>query len=266
MTNRDKTLADLVGKGWKNDETAVRWARSVKDWVQDTDVWVRDAAHGGQWKLTLDYNSRERYGCRDDRLRSAYVSYIEPDAKMVKPGLGNEGDDRIPLTAETSHPFGDWGYSKSLVIKNPGRYDHETWLWDATNPTTGKRSLRDRVALFADNPDLAVWAAGVIKRQHDTDLDNRVAAQREDQELRARRLPVTVSQECDRRNPWTDPVSEWWTLAQALKESAVAVAAADGKSDLYALVREVEDSLAAVKSVLIEEPGINPEQGMLGWV
>lgn len=243
QTPREKLQAVLRASGWKQDETARRYG-FTRRMEPDPNVWVIDAAHGGQWHLALDYRDRNGWSvCYDDLLRGGELTYIAPDAELVQPA-----DSDYPAYLEESHPFGQekTGYrAQSLSLRRPTTDRTNVWLWEATglqedgdvyhHKNGSARTLRERAEVLAKNPDLSVWVAGVLQHEDEVRSHKAELAKRQEAQERARPLPVTVSQKKD--HPWE--TSEWGKLTYKLVRAAKAVDGADGKSDFVKLLYDL---------------------------
>lgn len=232
MNSREKLLALVKKQGWTLDKTARTivntWSR---DRVQDPHVFLRDAAHGGQWRILLDYAIRSSYtgNAIGDRLHQVHISYIAADDPL------HECPDGIQRP-DYHHPFGFRG--GCLVLKQPRRGD-PAWLWDALE--AGGEGLGERAKLLITNPDLAVYLAGQLRYEEVLKYERHLETERQERELRARPLPITVDRDDFRR------------LTGQLVQAANAVHGADGKSDLGALLVTLHKSFAAVHDVVNDD-------------
>jgi hypothetical protein len=217
-TANTKFVAYIAANGWTLDPTATILKNhfgSHADRVQDPHVFVRPAAHGGFWRIKLDYSapSYSRTGFR--RLQEVHVYYV--------PVLGENPPRR-----------------RAATLKRPGKYGSFNPLWVALD-TTGQQSLRKRAERLVANPDLAMWLSFQAKHDENVREAEWVEQRRRDRELRNRPLPVTVDE------------IEWAKLKYAAARAASAVERADGRSDLPALVAALRAATDAIEGVLAQE-------------
>lgn len=238
LSPRDKTSAALKASGWTNDLTAARPdRRSSSGWSLDPNVWVRPAAHGGTWRIELDYRNRSGY-TSDDKVRGAWIAYVASDAEWIEPGNG------YPSHQRTARPGQDQGYrgdGRGLLIKNFGQHQGypADWVLNALLQKDETRTLRERIEAFASNPDLAIWLA--CERCELRQEQERLRRQALEDEREARRRPVPV----------TDPEA-FSAAAQKARFAARDLDSANGLTtlaDIQALVSTLEAQVAILKEV-----------------
>jgi len=208
------------GNGWELDPTATL-RLALGDEVQNPYVWLHDAPDGGQWRVEFDFQVRGgnswsvTYG---DRLHGLTVTYVDE--------RGNK-----------QHPLGEqrYDFDRELSLARPSKYSSEELcaLWlvtgrDANGELFTKdgrgRTLTERVKVFLADPALALWLTAE-RREHLRVWQEQLDAERKaDAAERAKPLPIMVDS------------NEWFRLKYAALRAARAVADADGKSDLPALV------------------------------
>lgn len=233
-TAREKMLAYVVEHGWTLDpgKTIPVNRYDYDNRKQDPYSFVKPAAHGGTWHVTLDYTNHSSGGYSGYRtgnlLNHVVVSYRnaegEPEPKSTYASNGNIG-----------------------TLKNTDRskYSVDSMLWKALGPKEWVEkppSITARAKLLFSDPDLAVWLALQTAHEDKVARDTTQAAIREDRKLRNRLLPVTVDQD--------GYYSDWKKLAHKLVGAAKAVESADGKSDLHQLVADAIEALADVMNVI----------------
>lgn len=233
MSARERMLGILKEHGWTQDESRtyrVGYRRSYRG-PDNREVrvhpghWVKPAIDGGTWKLYLNYEVPGSYSTRfDNRLRDAQLTYqpADPEAKKRYWRLST------PTRSRYYQPLPEPLYA----------------VLGGGNETA---SLRERVELLVRNPELAVWLAMEEQHTRKLEAEKRVEQMRRDREERARPLPITVEHDPETASWKSTP---WRELTNRAERAAKAVAGADGKSDLYALVDELEAATAAIREVL----------------
>lgn len=230
--------------GWVLDPTATTdYGKSQNKWV-----WIKDAAHGGKWRIEFDYRVRDSWRSTDDRLRGIDVCYIPAGAKIVK--IEDGYDDEYVRTqwtqVERLHKALGWNGN---TLRPVTRWNKSV-LFDVSNPAPESDkvpTLRKRAETLLANPDLVIWLAA--ERVHNDEIarEKRWEEEREDNALRARPLPLKdgISQKS------YEDGSCFWKMQWRLKNAAHVICAADGKTDLYAAVEEAQAALDAIKDALL---------------
>lgn len=202
-TVREKLYEHIFANGWRLDPTAL--SRIQK---QDPNTFIREAEHGGTWRLSLDFSNG--YG-QSNTLNSATVGWTSTSRIDILQGRVDPQFERTGV----------------LVNNERKRWRGNSSLWTALGPEEGKkRSLRERAELLATNPDLAVWLMLEVSLREQEILEKEVAARRVEQDRRDRPLPLYegVSVEV-----WKKTVSE-------LLDSASRLHSANGVTDVALLV------------------------------
>lgn len=232
---RTAFLAHLKANGWVLDRThtftktdygrnpqGIRTATETR--VQEPFSYTKPAAHGGRWRIVLDYERRDSWHSTiGNTLRGITVGHI---------------------TSEKVYDNGKLSVRHIGYLKPNRRYNSTNWLTEVLL-AHGLLSLRKQAEYLAIHPDLIVWLAleaeHVDKVKKRADMDARIA----DQKAREQNLAVTVGQE----GYGSD--NEWWVLSKALQTAANAVVNADGKTDLPAALDALLAAVAAVDAVVI---------------
>lgn len=225
-TNARTQLLDfVVASGWKLDETETiplpRWSNkpgeSQDDRIQHPHAFVKAAAHGGVWKIKLDYRNRSSYsGGFDNILRGVEVRHIFDGSEVAL----------FPYDWNASERSG-YIHAAKLQNSDKAKYVSTSWLWNVTYGPTGSATLRQRAEMLIANPDLVIWLAAEAKHQDAVRAAERLAARRADTEARQRPMP------------------EGW---DELVKAARAVTSADGKSDPVALIAALRDGIREVEN------------------
>ena len=221
-TNARTQLLDfVVASGWKLDETentvANRSVWGTPERIQHPHAFVKAAAHGGVWKIKLDYRNRSSYsGGFDNVLRGVEVRHIF------------DGSEVALFPYNWNAPKGS-GYIHAAKLANSDKAKHlaTSWIWNVTYGPTGSATLRQRAEMLIANPDLVIWLASEAKHQDAVRSAERLAARRADTEARNRPMP-----------------EGWAELAKAAR----AVFYADGKSDPVALIAALRDGIREVEN------------------
>jgi hypothetical protein len=239
---RTALLDFAAAKGWVQDPSAYRKVGGyTKTIAQNPNVLLRSATHGGVWRVHFDFPVQRGYSHTSEgkNLKEITLTYVAPDAEVIEKTFSTD-DSGGTFVAKI--PVGKMAWT----LRRPRKYGMGTsWLYEGTydeNKGDSGNTLAARAKRLLENPDLVVWVAAQAKFEDEVRQAFAHAARQTDKAERARALPVTVDQ--DGYN------SEWNKLARAAKDAAKAVAEADGKSNLPALVAALEAAVANVKAVL----------------
>ena len=231
QTAREKMLAFVVEHGWTLDPAKQipkdRWSSERK---QDPHSFVKPAAHGGTWHVSLDYTNRSGGG---------WYNTIGNLLNYVEVSYRNAAGELEPPTS--------WSHQGNIgTLRNTDRssYRSDSHLWKALGPKRWMEkppSISDRARLLFTDPDYAIWLGKEAEHEYDTARQAERDANEAERKLRERPLPITVDR------------SEWQRLSRKVKYAADAVEQAHGNSDLHALVADLIVATAAVMSVIEEK-------------
>lgn len=236
-TAKEKLIDLIRSEGWVPDPTqtirvhASRFGlteEQTPERKQHPHAFMKRAAHGGTWRLFLDYTNRSSYhGGFGNTLKSAHINWAD------------DRGDRMPMN----------GLSTLKNVENItwGKASKES-LWEALK-FHGKDgeigTLGGAVKLLVTDPDTSVWLAA----QWSWDKSERLRIAEEKAEAlrqaKAQPLPVVVTQQ--------GYGSEWGAIARKLEYAARDIARADGTSDLPQLVADAQLALEGIQSALTDE-------------
>lgn len=244
LTAKEKLFNLLDAQGWVQDPRAFKAkGRYTQDeFVLDRNFQVKDAAHGGQWRIRLEWTRKgstwQTY--EGDRIKSAHVTYAPEgiEYETSEKGLWDRTEYKgIGIIEKV-----DTGWKHSYIWEALKTWDNKTSNWSGTRPA---------IEAFIKNPDLAVWLGAEAGYEADVKAEKECERRDRERVARARPLPVTVSQESVNYG-W----SEWKRLAVELTSAAKHIVDANGTSDLPRLVAEAHLALAAIEGVLTEEASL----------
>lgn len=230
-TKGQQELVNLaVERGWALDVTAIsntcghrfdslpaeRRAAYLK---QHPFKFVRPGRDGGTWKLTLDYVSRDYswYGDQgfNKTLKGAKLTFTAADGgeREFDAALSGYATDGLSSRANTQ-----------AVLQPTSRagYAATNWLWEAAEG----HSLRERVESLLADPEAVVDRAVALMAEDKAEREAREAERNRIRDLKARPLPAG------------------WLL---LQEVAAQVVAADGMTDIGALLADLEAAIRGVE-------------------
>lgn len=254
-TAKEKLHQSLVDNGWRLDPRAKKNKdRYGRDLVQNPNVYLRPAAHGGEWRVELQWVNGGSiwYPKEGTRLMRVVVTHAPAGTDYETTPNGYDGTSYVSIGTLRN-------------TENESRsYHRNSPLWDALkwNAEKGEAvgTLSQAVAHLVKNPDLAVWLGMVEedrKRIAKAESDRKAAELRA---AKARKLPITVGQE---GHSW-ESTNEWSTLTRKLKSAAAAIEHADGTSNLPLLVADAQKALQAIWSALNEDARKNYSAYMTG--
>lgn len=276
-TLRQEMLEIVRANGWVLDTSVMtsgnNWSTQYN---QDLHAFIKEAAHGGQWQIKLDYEVKGSYSNTiGDRLQGIKIRYIAPGTPTeeftygaYRSALDSKGRQEarearrvvtVQRPAEYINPLAidtdnEMIRSGQVVLKGQSKYDdsQETAIWRATGrDETGEiyyakggnaRTLRQRAEILVRNIDLAIWVAAEIQ------YNDRVRRQ---QQLDARKLDAQERA----RNPHgvAATVIDWRKAVAELSSAASALQRADGKTtrnEMSALMIRLREAQAAVEGMV----------------
>lgn len=235
LNARDVFIAHVLATGWVADTThtvtshgyASGRARAEAVEKQHSFSYTRPAAHGGRWRIVLNYRvsgggwSNDRVGTT---LRGIRVSYIATEDRNSNGNL-------------TVTPIGD--------LRQESKYGSTVWLARVLDYPT----LRKQSEVFVANPDLVIWLALEAQHKDKVYQEAQWKAHRIDREARDQPIQgITVSQ-----THTAEGGNEWQRLTDALRDAAQAVTQADGKTHLPSAIDALRAAVDAVDAV-VERP------------
>lgn len=224
LNARQRLIAHVLEHGWVNDPTATRFRGSV--WStkteRDPNVFLRQAAHGGTWRLKLEYG------------KSASVTLQKAEIAWTPTVLGDIVDGSVE---RAEYERRTW----ELSGKPRASWRSVSYLWTAletADDDAKDRTLRQRVELLVTDPDTAVWLA--IQVAYDQKVHYIESAARGEvlAERRARPLPLV------------EGAGSWWSAAFDLQRAAERLTKADGTSDITALLVDLDEKTMALRELV----------------
>ncbi|QGJ95022.1 hypothetical protein SEA_REDWATTLEHOG_161 [Gordonia phage RedWattleHog] len=217
---RTRMLARVADLGWELDPTAKvplsRFERHVL--VQNETAFRKRAAHGGWWKILLDYSqtSGSWRTVIGTTLRGIQINWTENEVHSGKV-IG--------------------------VLKNPrsSRYGSR-FLWLASGDPSDP--MKKHAETFLADPDLVVWLSQELRHKDIEETRARHAEQRRIEKLREQLLPVKGLTENAR-----------WRFAYVspFKRASAELIKADGLTDLPKVMAETWNELERLVEYLTPE-------------
>lgn len=239
LTSKEKLFNSLASNGWDLDPRAKKQTdRYNRALIQNPNVVVKDAAHGGQWRIHLNwaYSGVGFNRGEGNRLKSVHVDYAPTDVEYEVTEGGYDGTSYVTI--------GDLENTDNVGWKHSFIWD--ALKWTGKDETVG--TFRQAVELLVTDPDTALWLSMEHQYQEQVKEAERARKQLEEQNARRRPLPITVSQKSVNYAP-----SEWKQLTRKVSEASVRLDKADGTSDLPQLVANLQIALNGIVEVLDDD-------------
>lgn len=223
LNKREQMLAYVHNHGWVLD-TSATISKRRGEMVQDPLAFVRPAADGGTWHLSLDYQVADSWTYRTDNILRG-------------------------LTLRHSSTMGETrGRQRKYELLNTGQKDYDPHgLWEVTGRNTEglnmvDAQLRRRAERVIADPDLVVWLSEE-KRYADVERMREAERARKErwEKRRARNAALTVDND------------EFISLARQIRDVLYPLTSVDGETDVAAAIAELDDKVAALKAVVKEE-------------
>lgn len=240
-TSKDKLKAFAVEAGWTLDPRAKRniagrWAETKLG--QDTNVYLKPAAHGGTWRIVFEWTySGSAWQRREgDTIKAVLVQYLPEDQEYETTKIGYDGSDYQPF-GKLERVNTDWKHSV---------------LWDVLSPKPGSNyqtlPLRKTVELLLTDPDTAVWLAAK-KRHEDQVRHNAKDAAAEELKV-AKAGPLQGVALEDGGHDWN---SQFKNLTRSLVSAAKELDAANGTTDVPKFIADAQVALESLINSLSAE-------------